>query len=208
MGDDQNTQKPAPKNPKAALTNVVAAEPKTNEVNTDTQKKLEAILAMEGEEGRARREAEEKKKKEAQMLVELEKQKTELNNKLAEISKKKDELELRWIDLNDKKEGIKKILDPILSSEIKTETEEQAKNQEEHAAQDIKQRQEIEKQRQALDIERQKIEQEKWGIEDKIYEVEQIMLQNKASYQVLIKEEYKIIDDLSEIDKKIESIKQ
>jgi hypothetical protein len=208
MGDEQNTQKPKANGQKTNPNTATTAELKDKIAEPDTKKKLEAILAMEGEEGRARREAEEKKKLEAQMLLDLEKQKSELNNKLSEIGKKKDEFELRWIDLNDKKEGIQKILDPILSSEIKTETEEQEKNKEEHAVQDIKQRQEIERQRQALEIERQKIEQEKWGIEDKIYEVDQVMQENKASYQTLIKEEYKIIDDLSEIDKKIESIKQ
>jgi len=174
----------------------------------ELKKKMEAILAMEGEEGRKRREDAEKAKKEAEMLNVLEAEKAELKNKLAEIAKKKEVFEIKWIDFSEKKKGLEDLLLPITESELTKEKEVQAKNQEEHATDDVKKRQSFEKERQSLEAERQKIEKEKWVIENKLEELRIVMEENKADYQKLLKEEYTIIDKVAEIDKKEESIKQ
>lgn len=182
------------------------AEQVTETNALELKKKMEAILAMEGEEGRARREAEERKKMEAKMVLELKAQKNALNKKLNEITKEKEKLELHWIDLDDKKNEIGKILDPITAAEIKVENDIQEKNKEEHATDDLKRRQEFEKQRQVLEAEREKLEKEKWVIEDKVYDVDSLMSEHKTKYQAVLKEEYSTIDQLAEIDKKVESI--
>lgn len=174
----------------------------------ELKKKMDAILAMEGEEGRKRREEAEKAKKEAEIIGVLESEKAELNNKLAEIGKKKEESEIKWIDLSEKKKALESILSPIVDAEVIKEKEVQAKNQEEHATDDVKQRQGFEKERQSLEAERQKLENEKWAIENKIEDLKTIMEENKSSYQSLLREEYTIVDKIAEIDKKEESVKQ
>jgi len=172
------------------------------------KRKLEAILAMEGEEGRLKRERAEKEKMESDMVSKLDSEKAEINKKLSEISKKKEEYELKWVDITDKKGSIKQILDPIIESETNLEKNEQSKNQEEHATEDVRQRQALEKERQEISQQREKTEKDKWLIEDKILELDETSEKNKKEYQLLIDEEYSLLDKVKEIDKKIESIKK
>lgn len=173
----------------------------------ELKKKMEAILAMEGEEGRLKRERIEKEKEEAEMIGKLEKEKTVIKTKLEEIAKKKEKLELSWIDLSQKMGELKKLLDPISLAETNIEKDVQAKNQEEHATDDIKKRQEFEKERQTMETKRQVIEKEKWVIENKMLELTAVMNEDKLKYQSVLSEEYSLVDKTKEIDEKIRSIK-
>ena len=177
------------------------------ESEEDVKKKMEAILAMEGEEGRLRREKVEKEKEEAGMVAKLEEEKSEINKKLEETSKNKEELEIKWIDLSEKMKELQKILEPIKENEARLEKDIQSKNQEEHATEDILTRQGFEKERQVLEADRQKIEKEKWEIEGKVLEINGLMAENKAKFQKILDEEYSFFDKIKEIDLKIKSIK-
>lgn len=208
MDDQQNTQHDSED---SAVTQNTVSELNNNittESAPELNKKMEAIMAMEGEEGRARREKEEMAKKEAAMLEETNKEKDTLTKQLKTISGEKEKLEFRWIDLSEKKQELQKLLEPILIKEANNEKDVQAKNQEEHATDDAKERQQFEKERQALEAEREKTEKEKWVIEDKIAELDKIMNENKEKYQQVLKDEYLVTDKIKNLDKKIESIKK
>lgn len=198
----QPTVQPITPSTDLAPANTIAPEEET------TDKKMAAILAMEGEEGRLLRERSEKEKEKNKMLSGFEDEKRKTKERLTEIEKTRGDLEIKWIDLSSKKTGLQKIIDPILAAETKTEKDVQAKNQEEHATDDLAARQALERERQSIEAERQKIEKEKWGVEDKIVEINKIMDENKVKYQAALKEEYVLTDKIKEIDQNIKSVQQ
>lgn len=180
---------------------------KPTQTNDLSKAKEEAILAMEGEEGRLRREKAEKEKKTAKMLAELDEEKKLANLRLEAINKEKEKLELKWIEMSDKKKEFQKILEPIVLSEMNIEKDVQSKNQEEHATEDPVLRQPLEKERQELETKRQAIEKNKWSIEDEITKLNVVMNENKVKYQELLNEEFSLEDKTVQIEEKIKSIK-
>lgn len=163
------------------------------------KKKEEAKLAMEGEEGRARREKIEKEKQIEAEIAKLEGEKAGLQAKLAGINKEKEGLELKWVDLSGQKEALQKKLDPIIETEKNSEIEVQKLNQEEHATDDRIARQEIEKRRQDMEKKREDTEKNKWALELEMIALEKIMEENKKKFQILD-------DDGYSAEKRIEEI--
>lgn len=163
------------------------------------KKKTEAALAMEGEEGRVRRENIEKEKKIEIEIKKLEEEKTENQKKLNDLNKDKEALEMIWVDLSGQKDVLQKKLDPILAVEMNTEKDVQKLNQEEHATDDRIARQDIEKKRQEIEKTREEAEKNKWALENEMIALEKIMNENKKKFQTLDENSYAAEKRIEEI---------
>jgi len=208
MKDEQNLNATAPDpqtNASAATTKRTpkqALGPEATETEFERKRK-EAMLAMEGDEGRLRRERAEQRKKEEEIMSQVSVEKAGLTRRLSEIARQKEELETKWMQYSDKKAPLDARLAVLVEQEVRVESDGEKINQEEHNTVDPKVRQEIEKKRWENDDLRRKIEKEKWDIEDKTSNLTKFMEENKLAYQKVLDEEDQIARRVDEIDRTV-----
>ena len=167
------------------------------------EKKKQAMLAMEGEEGRLHREALERKKQEEELKAKLQEERTRLGQDLDKLSSDKEKLELKWVELNEKKVPLEKSLEPIVALEIKVEQEESNIEKKEHTTSDPVEKQTTEKMRWEVEDRRRAVEKDRWKLEDEIGKVNAIIKANSDKYQQLLAEEEKAEQRLDEINKNL-----
>lgn len=165
----------------------VVSTPATDE-NDVAEKKRLAMLAMEGEGGKRRREALEKRQAEEEIKKKLQAERTGLEKKIEELSAEKEKLELKWIELNEVKSPLEKNLTPVVTDEIKVEKEEEDAEKKEKSSANPKERQSAEKMRWGIDDKRRAIEKERWRLEDEIGKIDDIIKANSEKYQRILAE--------------------
>ena len=166
-------------------------------------KKKQAMLAMEGEEGKRHRENLERKQEEEEIKKKLYEERLFLEKELEKMSVQKEELELRWVELNEIKAPLEKSLEPIIALEIKVEKEEGDIEVKEHGTADPKERQAAEKMRWEVDDRRRSIEKDRFRLEDEIGKIDDIIKTNSEKYQTILTEEEKSQQRLDEIKKNL-----
>ena len=167
------------------------------------EKKKQAMLAMEGEEGRRHRELMERQKQEEELKTKLVNERAQLEKDLEKLRVDKEQLELKWIELNETKAPLEKSLEPIVASQIKIEQEEQDIEKKEHITTDPKERQATEKMRWEVDDKRRSIEKDRWQLEDELGKINDVIKANSVKYQELLSEEEKSQQRLEEIKKNL-----
>ncbi len=167
------------------------------------EKKKQAMLAMEGEEGRLHREALERKKQEEELKGKLQDERTKLGQELDKLSGDKEKLELKWVELNETKAPLEKSLEPIVALETKVEQEEGDIEKKEHTTSDPVEKQATEKMRWEVEDRRRAVEKDRWRLEDEIGKVNAIIKANSDKYQELLAEEEKVQQRLDEINKNL-----
>jgi len=135
--------------------------------------KKQAMLAMEGEEGRRQRELEEQRKKEAELRAKLEGEKTQLELKLRELLQQKEALELEWIKYNNQETPLETQVQPIIAEEKAAEDEERKVEQDEAVAVStpgtpVAKIQEVEIKRWTVQERRHHAEEQKWAFQKQI----------------------------------------
>lgn len=200
---------PDPKDPKPTTTDTQTTEEKPVAVETTSteadiaEKKRLAMLAMEGEEGRLRREAMERKKQEEDIKKKLQEERLILEKKIEELSAEKEKLEIKWIEFNETKAPLEKSLGPIVAEEIKVEREEDDIEKKERGTTDPKEKQEAEKMRWEVDDRRRAIEKDRWRLEDEIGKINDIIKANSVKYQEILAEQEKNQKRVDEIVKNL-----
>ncbi len=179
-----------------------------NDTQTDEEKDLaerkrQAMLAMEGEEGKRHRENLERKQQEEDIKKGLQEERVTLEKAMERLSTDKERLELKWIELNGIKSPLEKSLAPVLADEIKIEKEEMAIEIKEKSATDPKDKQSAEKMRWEVDDRRRSIEKDRWQLEDEIGKINDIIKTNSEKYQAVLTEEEKTQHRLDEINKNL-----
>ncbi|MBI3633757.1 MAG: hypothetical protein HY226_05720 [Candidatus Vogelbacteria bacterium] len=175
----------------------------TDEEKELEEKKKQAMLAMEGEEGRLHRESLERKKQEEELKAKLQDERTKLQQELERLSGEKEKLELKWVELNETKAPLEKNLEPIVAQATKVEQEESDIEKKEHSTNDPAERQTTEKMRWEVDDRRRSVEKDRWRLEDEIGKIDAIIKSNSEKYQVLLTEEEKVERRLEEINKNL-----
>ena len=102
-------------------------------LSAEEQRKA-AMLAMEGEEGRRKRELEEQYRKEQELRAKVEFEKAQFESKLRELTKQKEYLELEWIKYSSQKQPLENQVQPIKVEEKAAEDEERKAEQDEAVA--------------------------------------------------------------------------
>ncbi len=167
------------------------------------EKKKQAMLAMEGEEGKKHREGLERKQQEEDLKKKLQEERSALEKKIEELNVEKEKLELKWVELNEIKAPLEKAILPIVADETKTEKEEGDIEAKEKSVTDPKEKQTVEKMRWEIDDRRRAIEKDRWRLEDEIGKVNDIIKTNSRKYQGVLMEEEKIQQRLDEIKKNL-----
>ncbi|MBI3632097.1 MAG: hypothetical protein HY225_01480 [Candidatus Vogelbacteria bacterium] len=175
----------------------------TDEEKALAEKKKQAMLAMEGEEGRRHREDLERKKQEEELKIKLEDERTKVGHELERLASEKEKLELKWVELNEIKAPLEKSLEPIVTKEAQVEKEESDIEKKEHSTSDPVERQATEKMRWEVEDRRRLVEKERWRMEDEIGKVNAIIKTNSDKYQELLAEEEKSQKRLDEINKNL-----
>ncbi len=167
------------------------------------EKKRQAMLAMEGEEGKRHRENLERKEQEEEIKKRLQEERSALEKEMGDVATQKEKLELKWVELNEIKAPLEKSLEPILAEEVKIEREEDDIEKKEHGAIDPKERQVAEKMRWEVDDRRRSTEKDRWRLEDEIGKIDDIIKANSEKYQSVLAEEEKMQQRLDEINKNL-----
>ena len=181
----------------------MADDAQTKEQQELEEKKKQAMLAMEGPEGRAHRETLERKEHEEEIKKRLGDERQALQKKIEELSTGKERLELKWVELNETKAPLEKSLAPVVAEETKVEKEESDIEMKERSTSDPVEKQATEKMRWGADDRRRAIEKERWSIEDEIGKINDIIKTNSEKYQELLAEEEKSQRRLDEIIKEL-----
>lgn len=190
--------------PKTTINTGAATQTGTTEEQDIAEKKRLAMLAMEGPEGKARREATERKEQEEGLKKKLQEEREVLEKRIGELAAEKEKLELKWIDLNETKAPLEKSLGPIVADEIKVEKEdEDIEKKEKLSVADPKERQAAEKMRWEIEDRRRVIEKDRWRLEDEIGKVNDIIKANSTKYQEVLAEQEKNQKRLDEITKNL-----
>lgn len=171
------------------------AEEANNQAPTES-KREEARVAMQGPEWTAKREQEEKTK-------ELEAEQGALNKRHQEITAEKEQLELLWVDLDDKRKTIRRVLNPILDEEKKTEAEEADLEAEEAGVGVPTEKHKVEEKRWVVQTKRRDIEQKKRAEEEKLTKIEQEIEANTKKYRGFLNEEDQIQTKLAQLKAEI-----
>ena len=169
-------------------------------LSAEEQRKA-AMLAMEGEEGRRKRELEEQYKREQELRSKLEFEKSQFESKLREITKQKESLELEWIKYSNQKQPLETQVQPIKAEEKAAEDEERKTEQDEAIAAStpntpVATIQEVEMKRWAIQERRHHAEEQKWAFEKQIELL-------KSSMDALGNEYRRILNDEDSMKKTI-----
>ena len=161
---------------------------------SEEELKRQAMLAMEGENGRRQRELEEQHRKEEELRAKLEFEKTQIEAKLHEVSKQKEALELEWIKYNNQKTPLETQVQPIISEEKTAEDEERKTEQDEAVAVStpgvpIAKIQDIEVKRWTIQERRHHAEEQKWAFQKQIEALKASMDTLGAAYRKILQDE-------------------
>lgn len=167
------------------------------------EKKKQAMLAMEGEQGKLHRESLERKQQEEELKKKLQEERATLQKSIDDLTAQKEKLELKWIELNEIKAPLEKSLTPIVADEIKVEKEDSDIEMKEKSTADPKEKQLVEKMRWEVEDRRRAVEKERWRLEDEIGKVNDIIKLNSEKYQILLSAEEKAEQRLNEINKNL-----
>jgi hypothetical protein len=191
---DEIQNNPAPE-PTPTIVAPAAPTPSAPVVDSgQTEKLLNAKLALEGEAWTKKRQEREK----ASVLID---ERNKLNTRLQEIAKLKTDLEINWVELDNKRRDLKIILDPILKKEEEIEARKAEVENTERTTGLPKEKEAVEKKRWLIEDELRTSEQAKWEQQEKLWKLEEAIEAATKQYRSLLDDEDKIHQELDKIEK-------